>query len=58
MAYQRMFLDQLQYLTDPDAHKHFREQQQNLKRETGQGYWWAPGDMTPQRSPEAPVASR
>ena len=34
LVYQRMFLDQLQYLTDPDAHKFFREQEQRMKRET------------------------
>ncbi len=51
-AYQRIFLDQLQYLTDPEAHKYFRDQQQRLKRETGQGYFWPPGATSPERAPE------
>lgn len=55
-AYQRMFLDQLQYLTDPDAHKYFREQQQRMKRETGQGYWWKPGASMPDREPQFSTA--
>lgn len=51
MPYRRMFLDQLQYLTDPDAHKNWREQQNRMRRETNQGYFWRPGEMTPERSP-------
>lgn len=51
-AYRRMFLDQLQYLMDPDAHKHFREQEQQLHRNTGQGYYWPPGASLPTRAPE------
>lgn len=55
-AYQRLFLDQLQYATDPDAHKFFRDQQQRLKRETGQGYFWPPGQTSPERAPEFSTA--
>lgn len=58
MAYRRMFLDQLQYLTDPEAHKNFREQEQRMRRETGQGFTWRPGQMTPERLPELPTARK
>ncbi|MGJ0393043.1 MAG: hypothetical protein ACR650_09835 [Methylocystis sp.] len=51
-AYNRIALDQLQYILDPQAHQHFRDAQRRIKRETGQGYWWAPGEMTPGRLPE------
>lgn len=51
-AYRRTFLDQLQYLMDPDAHKHFRAQEQQLHRDTGQGYFWKPGESLPGRAPE------
>ncbi len=51
-AYRRMFLDQLQYLTDPEAHQHFRQQEQSLHRDTGQGYFWPPGETLPTRTPE------
>ena len=57
-AYQRMFLDQLQYLTDPEAHKYFHDQQTRMKRETGQGYWWKPGETSPERLPEFSAARK
>jgi hypothetical protein len=45
-------VDQLQYLTDPDAHKYFREQEKRMRRETGQSYFWRPGETSPERAPE------
>ena len=51
-AYRRMFLDQLQYLLDPEAHKYFRQQEQQLRRDTHQQFWWHPGEMTPDRTPD------
>ena len=57
LAYRRMVLDQLQYLVDPDAHKHWRTQEQQLHRDTGQQHFWPPGEMIPSRGPElAPPA--
>ena len=53
-AYRRVFLDQLQYLTDPDAHKNFREQEQKLRSETRQGFYWKPGAIVPDRAPALP----
>lgn len=53
-AYRRVVLDQLLYLTDGEAHKNFREQQQRLHRETRQGFWWAPGQIAPDRAPSLP----
>jgi hypothetical protein len=57
-AYQRAFIDQLQYLTDPEAHKYFRDQERKLKSETGQGYWWRPGETSPDRVPELSEARK
>jgi len=51
LAYRRMFIDQLQYLADPEAHQHFRRTEQNLHRESGQGYFWRPGETLPEREP-------
>jgi hypothetical protein len=51
-AFRRMFIDQLQYLVDPEAHQHLRQQEQRLFRETGQGYFWRPGETLPDRAPE------
>lgn len=50
-AYNRVLLDQLQYLADPEAHKSFREQQRRYERDTGASFWWEPGAAAPQRSP-------
>jgi hypothetical protein len=50
-AYNRVLLDQLQYLADPEAHKSFGEQRRRYERETGAGFWWEPGEATPRRSP-------
>jgi hypothetical protein len=53
-AYRRVVLDQLQYLSDPEAHKNFREQETRLRNETRQGLWWKPGDLAPARAPALP----
>lgn len=58
MAYRRMFLDQLQYLVDPEAHKAFRQQEQKLKNETGQGFYWRSGETSPSRAPEWAASPR
>jgi hypothetical protein len=50
-AYNRVLLDQLQYLTDPDAHKSFGEQRRRYEKETGATFWWQPGEGAPSRAP-------
>ncbi|WP_371347033.1 hypothetical protein [Ancylobacter sp. IITR112] len=54
-AYQRILMDQLQYLLDPKANDKFKRQVQGARRERDQGFWWAPGDMAPSRLPQAPA---
>lgn len=52
-AYERVFLDQLQYLLDPEAYRAFRRRAQNQKREYGNQFFWAPGSgAAPQRGPD------
>lgn len=51
LGYNRVLLDQLQYLTDPGAAKSFRTQVQNSMRERDQGFWWAPGAALPGMAP-------
>jgi len=51
LAWQRLVTDQLHYLTNPNAHRTFRERERRLERESGQGYWWAPGETEPRRAP-------
>lgn len=50
-AYRRIFLDQLQYQLDPEAHQNFRQQEQRLRRETHQQFFWPPGQLAPTRPP-------
>ena len=50
-AWERMVLDQVQWLTDPAAAKSFRRKQQDLARNYGQGFWWRPGEAVPGRAP-------
>ncbi len=50
-AYNRILLDQLQYMADPKAHQKMRAMQQRLQNNTGQQYWWPPGATSPQRMP-------
>jgi hypothetical protein len=51
-GFNRLILDQLQYLSDPNAHKAMREQEMRIRRDTNQGMWWRPGALTPDRPPE------
>ncbi len=51
-AYNRMILDQLQAVIDPDGLRQFRKQEQNLLRGKHQRFWWTPGEVWPGRMPE------
>lgn len=51
-AYRRVLLDQLQYLTDPDARRDWRDQENRLRRETRQEFYWPPGEPAPSRPPQ------
>lgn len=55
-AYERVFLDQLQFLVDPEANKAFKRQQQNWMRNTGQEFYWKPGQVLPERLPDLGAA--
>ena len=50
-AYNRILMDQLQYMADPEAHRKMRNMESNLARDTGQSYWWRPGQSAPDRFP-------
>jgi hypothetical protein len=51
LAVDRMFWEKLQTLIDPDYRGSFRRMEQNAKKH-GSGYWWGPGNSTPQRAPD------
>ena len=48
--------DQLQIMADPKAEKKFRRMMKKRETEYGQGYWWKPGEMLPERAPEVEKA--
>ena len=58
LGYERLFLDQLQYLVDPEANRAFKRRQQFWEREFEQEFWWQPGRTTPDRAPEFGAAVR
>jgi hypothetical protein len=43
LAYNRLVLDEIQKVVDPEAHKSFRQQQQSLRRRTKQEFFYPPG---------------
>lgn len=51
-AYQRLILDNLQRLADPEADAYFRRQDRSRRRQFGNGYYYAPGQNLPQRGPD------
>lgn len=51
LAFDRMIADQVQEMVDP----HYRQSWKRMKNwaaEQGTGYWWEPGDTTPDRAPD------
>src|SRR5690606_29269815 len=40
LAWERLVLDQMQKLLDPEAEKAFRRRQQEWQRDFRQGFWW------------------
>ncbi|MDP2619913.1 MAG: hypothetical protein Q8P46_07005 [Hyphomicrobiales bacterium] len=51
-ALQSTMWDQLMRQADPKAERSFRRAESRLKRQTGQGYWWRPGQIAPSRLPD------
>ena len=52
LALERNVLQQLQKFADPKAARKFRKIEKKYMRENNQGYWWRPGETSPDRSPE------
>jgi len=49
---ERLVLDNLRKMADPEADRRFRRKMRELERTTGSKMWWAPGDMAPKRAPD------
>jgi hypothetical protein len=52
LAWERIVMDQMQRLMDPDAQASFRRQAQSRRREFNQSFWWEPGQTAPSRAPD------
>lgn len=52
LAYERIVLDQLQHLLDPEARAAFRRRMSQRKKQYGNEFWWAPGETAPRRGPD------
>ena len=52
LAYERVLLDELQKVADPEAYQAFRRKASKLKTQFKTGYWWAPGETGPRRAPD------
>lgn len=52
LAFRRLALENLEEWADPKARSRFNKQMNKYQRETGQDFWWAPGERTPRRAPE------
>jgi len=51
LGLERMVFDQAKLWADPDAGKKIRRTKRKYAREYGQDFWWEPGEMLPERSP-------
>lgn len=51
-AFERLVLDNIQKMIDPDALDSFRRKEQQLKSQFGQKFWWRPGQNAPARAPD------
>jgi hypothetical protein len=57
-AYERVVLDELQRLVDPEAHAAFRRKIGKQKKDFGNEFWWRPGETSPRRGPDLGAAVR
>lgn len=51
LAFERVVMDQLARVADPEADKAFKNRQQFWRRSTDQEYFWRPGELVPDRGP-------
>jgi hypothetical protein len=52
LAVDRLLWDQIQTLVDPDYRASFRRMEQRTEKDSGQGFWFRPGSVTPERAPD------
>ncbi|WP_119268376.1 hypothetical protein [Taklimakanibacter deserti] len=52
LALDRFVFDEIQEWIDPNYKASFRRQEERLRRNTGQKFWWRPGHKAPSRAPD------
>lgn len=52
LAWERLVLDQLQYLVDPEANAAFKRSMAKTQKDFGTGFWWEKGKAGPSRAPD------
>lgn len=57
MIVERMMLDQVEKALDPSYNDRMRQMEKRMKKNTGQGFWWAPGQAIPERTPDLSTAA-
>ncbi len=56
LGYERVLLDQLDYMIDPAANRAFKRRQDYWRKNFGNEYWWRPGEPSPDRAPALSAA--
>lgn len=51
LAFDRLLIDNMLRAVDPEAPRRFRQQSARLEKNMGQGTWWTPGELGPNRPP-------
>lgn len=49
LAVERLILDNLERMTDPNFDRRMRGLERKLTKESGQQFWWAPGESAPDK---------
>ncbi len=52
LIFQRVLMDSLQKVMDPENHVAFRRQIMVRRKDYNQDYWWPPGETAPRRAPD------
>lgn len=52
LAWERILMDQMQYLLDSDAHTAFHKRMRQRKKDFGNEFYWRPGETSPARGPD------
>jgi len=58
LGYNRVLLDQLEAMIDPNANRQFKSRQRFYSKNFGNDSWWRPGQMAPDRGPNLDVLRR